>query len=327
MDATFMLTGTWLLLGAAGGVWGLFTVWEQKRKQQPAPQPDAMTIEKAIERAMSRKPQWEAELTQALANRPAPVTLDMPTPDWVKEWAEDARLANDRVVAAVRQPKPQPELERMLIELVRIGAKLDELLATPPAHPVDEFLELQNKLVQRIAAAVEPLTDLPMRLGELASKIRSSTGSSVNVVSGPPITASGSGNGGVRRLPPAQRATPRAAPIPNMATPSIPAPYVGGSIVVPAGVASNLFTLIQQQLAPNCSGSPAELVISADDTVFVGAASMLGGPLSDTNYAFQLTAGIAPRIYRSSFPGNSAPLADLQVFAEAGAVVHVEVTT
>lgn len=319
MEANLMMMGTTALLGAAGGVWGLFTVWEQKRKQPPAP-----VVRVDVPELNEIPGKIEAAFAHAIANRPAPATLDLPAPDWVKEWAEDARLANDRVVAAVRQPKPVPELEKILATLIRIGDRLDELSA-PAAVPVDEFLDLQKKLVHQVAEAVEPLTTLPAQLAEMASRIKNSS-SNITVTTAPPIMVGGGRTPppAARRLPPAPRAAP---PVPNMVTPSIPAPYTGGSIIVPAGSPTNLLTLIQQQLQPNCPGSSHELVLSADEAVFVGSASMIGGALSDTNYAFQLAAGGAPRIYRSAFPGNSTPLADLQVFAAAEAVMHVEVTT
>lgn len=112
-------------------------------------------------------------------------------------------------------------------------------------------------------------------------------------------------------------------------TPSIPASYVAGSVTLPAGQVANLLDLIQQQLAPNCPGSATEFLIAADasnaGSVTVGAASALNGPLSPTNYAYKLTANSAPRIYRSTYPGSSTPIGELQVLATNQAVLHVEV--
>jgi hypothetical protein len=109
------------------------------------------------------------------------------------------------------------------------------------------------------------------------------------------------------------------------ATPSIPAPYVPGTIEVPAGGPWSLLYLIQKQLSPNCPGTSAEFSLSADSDIFVGGASSLGGPLSETNYAYLLTADSPPRIYRSSFPGNNTPVGEIQVLAPGGGSLHVEV--
>ena len=57
----------------------------------------------------------------------------------------------------------------------------------------------------------------------------------------------------------------------------------------------------------------------------MGAASPIGGALSDTNYAYKLTATSPTRVYRSTYPGNSTPLGALQVLAASAAVLHVEV--
>jgi len=110
---------------------------------------------------------------------------------------------------------------------------------------------------------------------------------------------------------------------------SIPASYVAGSVTIAAGVVSNLLDLIQQQLTPNCPGSAMELTIWADPgnsgSITVGAANTLNGPLSASNYAYRLTPTGQPRVYRSTFPGNSTPLGELQVLATNQAILHVEV--
>lgn len=114
-------------------------------------------------------------------------------------------------------------------------------------------------------------------------------------------------------------------------TPSIPAPYVGGTIELEPGVVSNLLDLIQNKLQKNCPGSAAELQLWADSGNFgaisVGSASQLGGALSANNYAYQLTPTSGPRIYRSTFPGSSVPIGDLQVLAQSGGKLHIEVQT
>lgn len=323
MEATLMAIGTTALLGAAGGVWGLFTVWEQKRR--PAPKVDVQV--EASEELKQIPLKLEAAFERAIAKHQTPAAVDFPEPPWHQAAVADVVLAYDRLSVAAKQlARPQPELEQILAQLVRIREKLDEPLAASDTLPVDELIDLQKKLVRQVAEAVEPLTTLPAQFFEMAQRIKNTSGSNVTVTAAPPLMAGGGRTPppAPRRLPPAPRAAP---PAPNMATPSIPAPYVGGSILVPAGEPTSLLTLIQQQLQPNCPGSSHELVLSADDAVFFGSASAIGGPLSDANYAFQLAPGGEPRIYRSSFPGNSTPLADLQVFAAAEAVVHVEVTT
>lgn len=323
MEATFMLAGSTALLGAAGGIWGLVVAAGQ-RKREPASKVDVQVDASDDLKMLPLKLEAAFERVIVKHQTPPPVALDLPTPDWVKEWAEDAKLANDRVVAAVKQPKPQPELESILAQLVRIGEKMDELLAAPAAQPVDEFLDLQRKLVRQIAEAVEPLTELPGQFSDVIMHLAQRAGSSVTVTSAPPLRV---GNGG-RSLPPAPKAppTPRAAPPPpNMAITSVPPAYVAGSIVCPPNQPTNLLALIQQQLQPNCPGSAHELVISADESVLVGSASAIGGALTAANFAYELAPGGQPRIYRSSFPGSSCPLGDLQLFAAAAATVHVEV--
>ena len=110
---------------------------------------------------------------------------------------------------------------------------------------------------------------------------------------------------------------------------SVPAPYVAGTITLRPGEVSNLLELIQEQLAENCPGSAAELKIWAGPgnmgSVSIGAASFKGGPLSQTNFAYRLTPNSQPVIYRSTFPGNSTPLGELQVFATSANQLHVEV--
>lgn len=112
-------------------------------------------------------------------------------------------------------------------------------------------------------------------------------------------------------------------------TPSIPAPYVGGVVDLEPGVVLNLLELIQTKLQRNCPGSATELQLWADSTNFgsisVGSASQLGGPLSADNCAYRLTPTSGPRIYRSTYPGSSVPLGDLQVLASGAARLHVEV--
>jgi len=113
--------------------------------------------------------------------------------------------------------------------------------------------------------------------------------------------------------------------------PSLPAAYVGGTVTLPAGTVANLLTLIQDQLAANCPGTAVELQISAgagnSGSIAVGAASQISGPLTQTNFAYKLTPSSPPRIYRSTYPGNSVPLGDIQVFATSTNTLNIEVWT
>jgi hypothetical protein len=114
-------------------------------------------------------------------------------------------------------------------------------------------------------------------------------------------------------------------------TPSaaVPPSYVAGAITVPAGVVSNLLSLIQAQIAPNCPGTATEFLIAADagnaGAVSVGAASLVSGALSSTNYAYRLTPASPPRVYRSTYPGSNTLIGEMQVLSAAAAVLHVEV--
>lgn len=114
-------------------------------------------------------------------------------------------------------------------------------------------------------------------------------------------------------------------------SPIAPAPYVGGSVALPAGVVVNLLTLMQQQLTPNCPPSGVELLIAADPanagSIRVGAASSIGGPLAVDNYAYALTASSPPRIYRATYPGQSVPVGELQLLSASGGNLLVELWT
>lgn len=114
-------------------------------------------------------------------------------------------------------------------------------------------------------------------------------------------------------------------------SPTVPAGYVAGTINLPAGTVSSLLTLIQAQLATNCPGTAVEFQIAADvgnsGSVYAGASSSIRGPLSATNWAYELTPGGAARGYRSAYPGTNTPLGNLQLFSVSAAVLHVEVLT
>lgn len=112
-------------------------------------------------------------------------------------------------------------------------------------------------------------------------------------------------------------------------TPSIPPSYVPGTITIPAGVVSNLLTLIQQQLFSNCPGTAVELRIWASPSnigsITVGGATQLNGPLSQDNYSYKLTPTGPDRTYRSTYPGSSVPIGDIQLLAASEQKLHIEV--
>jgi|SRR5215467_6576307 len=112
-------------------------------------------------------------------------------------------------------------------------------------------------------------------------------------------------------------------------TPSIPAPYVSGTLQLEPGVVWNLLELIQNHLQKNCPGSATELRLEADPanfgSIYVGSASQLGGPLTGQNCGYRLTPTSGPRVYRSTYPGSSVPLGDLQVRCQSGCGLRVEV--
>jgi hypothetical protein len=106
-----------------------------------------------------------------------------------------------------------------------------------------------------------------------------------------------------------------------------PVPYVAGTVTLAANVVASLLNLIQIQLDENCSGGPRELslYVSSGGTIYIGAMSPIGGRLSTTNWAHQLTAG-QTKIYRSNYPGAQVPLGNLQVLSTgSSATLHVEV--
>jgi hypothetical protein len=111
--------------------------------------------------------------------------------------------------------------------------------------------------------------------------------------------------------------------------PSIPVPYLAGTLSLTANAVANLLTLIQAQLATNCPGSVVELLISPDaantGAVLVGAYSQIAGALSATNYGYSLAATSAPRLYQATYPGNTISLGDIQVLSAAAAKLHVEI--
>ena len=67
---------------------------------------------------------------------------------------------------------------------------------------------------------------------------------------------------------------------------------------------ASLLALIQSQLSPNCPGTAVEFLIAADPAnggpVLVGGASSIGGPLTETNYAYELTPSSPPRMFATN---------------------------
>jgi hypothetical protein len=110
-----------------------------------------------------------------------------------------------------------------------------------------------------------------------------------------------------------------------------PPPYLAGTVNLPVLQGVNLLEQMQIQLAVNCPGTAIELHIQASPSnsrsVFVGATSNRNGHLSQTNYAYRLTPTGPARIYRSTYPGNSVPIGDLQLLSPGGGAVHVEIWT
>ena len=107
--------------------------------------------------------------------------------------------------------------------------------------------------------------------------------------------------------------------------PSVPVPYLAGTISVPAGKISGVLELIWEQLNERCPGTSVEFRISADPSnqtpVFIGS----GSNLSCDNYGGILTPMGEERRYRASYPGTGTPQGVMQVFSEAPAKLHFEV--
>lgn len=111
--------------------------------------------------------------------------------------------------------------------------------------------------------------------------------------------------------------------------PSVPVPYVAGTIKLEAGVRRGVLDLIWEQLNRNCPGTSVEYRISADPSnttpVFIGQENQNGEPLSCDNYGAALYPLGEERRYRGTYPGHGTPQGVQQVFSEAPAKLHVEV--
>jgi len=118
-----------------------------------------------------------------------------------------------------------------------------------------------------------------------------------------------------------------ATPIPPR--PSVPTPYVAGTVSIPANQPSSLLDLIQQQISRDCPGTSVEFLLWPDPCnqapIWVGAFMQIPGPLDVTQYAYYLTPMAEPRLYRSSYPGTSTVIGVVQVFSQPPAKLHVEV--
>lgn len=108
--------------------------------------------------------------------------------------------------------------------------------------------------------------------------------------------------------------------------PSVPVPYLTGTITVPQNKVSGVLQLIWDQLNERCPGTSVEFRISADPAnvspIFIGS----GPDLNCNNYGAQLTPNSGERRYRASYPGTGTPQGVMQVFSEAPAnKFHFEV--
>jgi hypothetical protein len=267
------------------------------------------------------------ELSQA---KPA---ISEPEPEWIGDMMAGLRDAFEEAIEASHEnppPVPSPTFPpEVLATLQELFQRLDLLISTqqiPIISPsdVDKVLIRLAELPGSLEAGFERLNN---RLSEqLAAATRRPPPA--------PVTKAGNGVGNGPTKPPNPRVLPP-QPLANGGslplTPQIPAPYVPGNVYVPAGVPTSLMSLIQTWLSPNCPGSAVEFQISADasnaDSIFVGGASILGGPLSATNYAYELTSTSPPRLYRSTYPGGSGAIGEIQVFSASASVLHVEVLT
>lgn len=346
-----VLSWTVGVMGAGAGVWALVLhrkngngkhdPWQHAERlakefgpvQQQAPAPVQVQWPPGLEASMNRvaerlehplvqvqQPAWQeivGEL-ERITKRVLVATRET-TPEWAKGLRQDLAQLNDRVsepATALLPPELTVGLERVIEELNALDfepivSRLEELVESMPEP--DQRPELEAELVRQLA-------ELPQRVGRSVSDAiaerrppaKNAAPEKKNNPPDPPKAAP-------RNLPPLN---PQAQP--NV--PSIPAPYVPGTVEVPAGQVWSLLYLIQQQLSPNCPGTSASFAISVSSgTVYVGGASPIGGALSEENYAYELNAGDPPVRYQSSYPGGNTPVGELQVLAKGNAQLHVEV--
>ena len=120
------------------------------------------------------------------------------------------------------------------------------------------------------------------------------------------------------------------------ARPSVPCPYVAGTVKIEPDKPSSLLELIHDQINRDCPGTSTEFQIAPDPTnmapVWIGAHMAHShegenepGALGVKSFGYSLTPMAQPRIYRSSYPGTSTVIGVVQVYSEAPAKLHVEV--
>ena len=357
-----IVVGTLGTVGLASGI-GALAFWRKNGNGKHGPNPwryDPPLQQQHAPEVQAVQAQWPPELAAvltAIAERleGSLQKLEVSTTPWPQVVGELERITQRVLIAAKRASDPPPEWATRLTSdlaendkrLARIASDLSENMADGMARfysqvskdlakavDLPALIEIADKLdliVDNIPDAdprPELVFELTRQLADLPTKIGRSVADTLAAEKkkspSPPTVEKGKGNN-----PPPPHSPPRNLPPMNPndlpATPSIPASYVPGTVEVPAGQVWSLLYLIQKQLSPNCPGTSAEFALSADDEILVGGASTLGGPLSEANYAYKLTASDPPRIYRSVFPGNNTPVGEIQVLALDGGTLHVEV--
>ena len=315
-----ILMGTLGLVGTATGVSALVLARKQngnghsKDPWQPDPlrQPDPPPSPAEPEPQVNWPPELAALLThiterleRSLERQEAAKQPEITPPEWAAHIQMD--IAQMRENSLIEPLWP----ERLITSVQELGEKIADMAAIEAA-PVVLAPPDNTALLESSGKLEKAIESLPGRISQSLTELARA----------PKI---GGGSGSPPALPKlAPPNLPKIAPGMQPAVPQIPAAYVGGSVFAPAGEATSLLLLIQMQLSPNCPGTSAEFSLSADSSVFVGAASQIGGPLTATNYAFQLASGDPPRIYRSTYPGNNTPIGELQVLAPGGAWLHIE---
>ncbi|HEY6373458.1 MAG TPA: hypothetical protein VIX37_22975 [Candidatus Sulfotelmatobacter sp.] len=111
--------------------------------------------------------------------------------------------------------------------------------------------------------------------------------------------------------------------------PSVPTPFVSGTVDIPPDRPVSLLDLIHEQISRNCPGTSTEFQIWPEPTnvapVWIGAFMQIPGRLSITSFGYILTPMASPRIYRSSYPGTSTVIGVIQVYSQPPAKLHIEV--
>ena len=305
MEASIAAYTVTTSIAVASGVWGLVMGWRAQNEKKKEPNPWRFDPQLTAKLDPEQMKKWDLAIEAMQAKPPVFTPIPEPADRAPDGWHERVIEHSDHGFEVMNES---------------LQAILDTVEQQKPVNLTGLERKIEG-LAKLVAEAVDPLINLPSKLGKAIEKIH---------IPAPVVSVSGGGGGGgggrpPRRLPPPP--SPRDLPFNPVATPSIPASYVGGTVIVPEGQAVSLLALIQQQLTLACPGSSLELRLSADQTIFVGSASNIGGQLTDTNYAYELAPGDPPRIYRSSFPGHSTPIGDLEVFANGAASLHVEVVT